>query len=145
MTFFLHEKGLCESPHIGDGTRVWAFTHILPGARVGRDCNLCDFVFLENDVVLGDRVTVKCHVMLCDGVNVEVDVFIGPNAVFTNDPHPRSKQHLSAYPKTVLCKGTSIGANATTKVKRSDFNMGKNVPYVSDEVSLTIAVEAIKE
>lgn len=113
MTFFLHEKGLCESPHIGDGTRVWAFTHILPGARVGRDCNLCDFVFLENDVVLGDRVTVKCHVMLCDGVHVEDDVFIGPNAVFTNDPHPRSKQHLSAYPKTVLCKGTSIGANAT--------------------------------
>jgi carbonic anhydrase/acetyltransferase-like protein (isoleucine patch superfamily)/dTDP-4-dehydrorhamnose 3,5-epimerase-like enzyme len=80
---------------------------------VGRDCNLCDHTFLENDVVLGDRVTVKCGVQLWDGIRVEDDVFIGPNATFTNDPYPRSKQHLNKYSRTTIRKGASIGANAT--------------------------------
>lgn len=113
MNYFLHEKGICDSPHIGEGTRIWAFAHVLPGARVGRECNICDYVFLENDVILGDRVTVKWHVGLCDGLRVEDDVFIGPHAVFTNDPFPRSKHHLSQYPQTLLCKGASIGAGVT--------------------------------
>jgi UDP-2-acetamido-3-amino-2,3-dideoxy-glucuronate N-acetyltransferase len=108
-----HQTALVESPHIGDGTRVWAFAHILPGARIGRDCNICDHIFIENDVIVGDRVTIKCGVQLWDGIRVEDDVFIGPNATFTNDRFPRSNHHLAEYPLTVLKRGASIGANAT--------------------------------
>lgn len=111
--FFVHPLSLNESPHTGPGTRIWAFAHILPGARLGRDCNICDHVFIENDVVLGDRVTVKCGVQLWDGLRVGDDVFIGPNATFTNDPLPRSKRHPAAFARTVLEAGCSIGANAT--------------------------------
>lgn len=113
MTFFAHPQAIVESPRIGDGTRVWAFAHILPGAVIGKDCNICDHVFIENDVTVGDRVTVKCGVQLWDGVRVEDDVFIGPNATFTNDAFPRSKQRLERYPTTLVRKGASIGANAT--------------------------------
>lgn len=113
MSHFKHDQALVESPHIGDGTRVWAFAHILPGARIGSDCNICDHTFIENDVIVGDRVTVKCGVQLWDGLRVEDDVFIGPNATFTNDRYPRSKQYLDRYPHTVIRKGASIGANAT--------------------------------
>ncbi len=113
MTFFKHPQSLIESETIGDNTRLWAFSHVLPGARIGTDCNICDHVFIENDVVIGDRVTVKCGVQLWDGLRIEDDVFIGPNATFTNDLFPRSKQHPEEYTKTFLCKGSSIGANAT--------------------------------
>src|ERR1043166_2771235 len=98
---------------IGKGTRIWAFAHIAKGAAVGKDCNICDHTFIEGKVRVGDRVTVKCGVYLWDGVVVEDDVFIGPSAVFTNDPRPRSKQNLQEYPRTVLREGCSIGANAT--------------------------------
>jgi len=111
--FFRHPQALVESEKIGRGTRVWAFAHILPGAVVGEDCNICDHTFIENDVVVGDRVTVKCGVQLWDGVRLEDDVFVGPNATFTNDPFPRSGQHLPAFPLTVVRRGASIGANAT--------------------------------
>lgn len=111
--FYQHPNALVESTHIGSGTRVWAFAHILPGAVIGADCNICDQTFIENDVVLGDRVTVKCGVQLWDGVTVEDDVFIGPNATFTNDPFPRSRQYPAAFTRTVIKKGASIGANAT--------------------------------
>ncbi|NYT60648.1 WxcM-like domain-containing protein [Alcaligenaceae bacterium] len=110
---FVHERALCESPHVGTGTRVWAFAHVLPGARIGADCNICDHVFIENDVVLGDRVTVKCGVQIWDGIVVEDDVFIGPNVTFTNDVFPRSKQYPASFAKTQVRKGASIGANAT--------------------------------
>jgi acetyltransferase-like isoleucine patch superfamily enzyme len=86
---------------------------VLPRAVLGRDCYICDHVFIENDVVLGDRVTVKCGVQLWDGVLLEDDVFIGPNATFTNDPFPRSKQYPKNFGKTVVRRGASIGANAT--------------------------------
>lgn len=112
MPVFVHPQGLCESQSVGEGTRVWAFAHVLPGARIGRDCNICDHVFVENDVVLGDRVTVKCGVQLWDGLRVADDVFIGPNATFTNDPFPRSKQHRSPLGISIAI-GASIGANAT--------------------------------
>jgi acetyltransferase-like isoleucine patch superfamily enzyme/dTDP-4-dehydrorhamnose 3,5-epimerase-like enzyme len=110
---FHHPRALVESTTIGRGTRIWAFAHVLPGAVLGEDCNVCDHVFIENDVVVGDRVTVKCGVQLWDGVRLEDDVFVGPNATFTNDPWPRSKQHLAKYPETVVRRGASIGANAT--------------------------------
>jgi UDP-2-acetamido-3-amino-2,3-dideoxy-glucuronate N-acetyltransferase len=110
---FVHSHALVESPHVGRGTRVWAFAHILPDARIGEDCNICDGVFVENDVVVGDRVTVKCGVQLWDGVTLEDDVFIGPNATFTNDPFPRSRQRPDAFARTLVRRGASIGANAT--------------------------------
>lgn len=113
MTAFIHEKALCESTEVGTGTRVWAFAHILPGAKVGRDCNICDGVFIENDVVVGDRTTVKCGVQLWDGVRLGDDVFVGPNATFTNDLFPRSGQHPERYTPTIVEDGASIGANAT--------------------------------
>lgn len=115
MKFFKHEQAIVEAPddHVGEGTRVWAFAHILPGAVIGRDCNVCDHVFIENHVAVGDRVTIKCGVQLWDGVTIEDDVFIGPNVTFTNDPFPRSRQHLDRYPPTLIRKGASIGANAT--------------------------------
>ncbi len=111
--YFKHEMALCESVNIGKGTRVWAFTHILPNAVVGKDCNICDGVFIENDVVVGDRVTIKCGVQLWDGVSIEDDVFIGPNVTFTNDSFPRSKEIPEYFEKTILRKGASVGANAT--------------------------------
>lgn len=111
--YFRHPQALVESERIGRGTRIWAFAHVLPGAVIGEDCNLCDHTFIENDVVIGDRVTIKCGVQVWDGVRLEDDVFVGPNATFTNDPAPRSRQHLAAYPRTVVREGASIGANAT--------------------------------
>jgi UDP-2-acetamido-3-amino-2,3-dideoxy-glucuronate N-acetyltransferase len=113
MGVFVHPQGLCESENVGEGTRVWAFAHVLPGARIGGDCNICDHVFIENDVIVGSRVTIKCGVQLWDGVTLEDDVFVGPNATFTNDPFPRSKQHPDAFARTVVQRGASIGANAT--------------------------------
>src|SRR5688500_9758190 len=110
---FVHPQALCESANLGEKTRVWAFAHVLPGARIGRDCNICDGVFVENDVVIGDRVTVKCGVQVWDGVRLEDDVFVGPNATFTNDPFPRSRQRPAKFAETVVKKGASIGANAT--------------------------------
>lgn len=113
MSTFIHPQALCESGEIGEDTRVWAFAHVLPGAVVGRDCNICDGVFIENDVRIGDRVTVKCGVQLWDGITVEDDVFIGPNATFTNDPFPRSRRRPQAFARTTIERGASIGANAT--------------------------------
>ena len=110
---FVHPNALCESTQLGSGTKVWAFAHVLPGARIGEDCNICDHVFVENDVQIGNRVTVKCGVQVWDGVRLEDDVFIGPNATFTNDIFPRSKQYPNALGQTVIRKGASIGANAT--------------------------------
>jgi acetyltransferase-like isoleucine patch superfamily enzyme/dTDP-4-dehydrorhamnose 3,5-epimerase-like enzyme len=113
MNFFQHPQALCESSHIGDRTRIWAFAHVLEGARIGADCNICDGVFVEGNVVVGDRTTVKCGVQLWDSVRLGNDVFVGPNATFTNDIFPRSRQHPESYAATVVEDGASIGANAT--------------------------------
>ena len=112
MSFFVHPQGLCESRHVGDATRIWAFAHVLAGARIGRDCNICDHVFIENDVSVGDRVTIKSGVQLWDGLRVEDDVFIGPNATFTNDHFPRSKQYRKPL-ETRICQGASLSANCS--------------------------------
>jgi UDP-2-acetamido-3-amino-2,3-dideoxy-glucuronate N-acetyltransferase len=109
---FLHTHALCESTTVGEGTRVWAFAHVLPRAKIGRDCNICDHVFVENDVVIGDRVTVKCGVQLWDGLRVADDVFIGPNATFSNDKYPRSKQYQAEVLQTWIERGASIGGAA---------------------------------
>ena len=113
MGFFQHHQAVVETSLIGDDTRVWAFVHILPGARIGRDCNICDHVFIENDVTVGNRVTIKSGVQLWDGIRIEDDVFVGPNVTFSNDKFPRSKHYPDQFLSTVVRKGASIGANAT--------------------------------
>ena len=113
MNYFVHDQGLCESTDVGDGTRVWAFAHVLPGARIGAGCNVCDHVFIENDVVVGDRVTIKCGVQLWDGVRLADDVFVGPNVTFTNDPFPRSRMVPTEFAQTTVGPGASLGANST--------------------------------
>ena len=110
---FVHEHAICESTNVGTGTRVWAFAHVLPGAVIGVDCNICDHVFIENDVTVGDRVTIKCGVQLWDGTRLADDVFVGPNVTFTNDIFPRSKQYPTQFSKTHVHAHASIGANAT--------------------------------
>ncbi len=112
-TYFRHPAALVETNDIGQGTRIWAFAHVLSGAVVGRDCNICDHVFIESGVTVGDRVTVKCGVQLWTGVHLGDDVFVGPNATFTNDPFPRSNDHGRPLSTTVVERGASIGANAT--------------------------------
>jgi len=112
--YFTHPKAIVElGAKVGENTKIWAFVHILPGAEIGMNCNICDSVFIENDVKIGNNVTIKCGVQLWNGLEIHDNVFIGPNATFTNDQFPRSKQYLEEYPKTILCEGASIGANAT--------------------------------
>jgi acetyltransferase-like isoleucine patch superfamily enzyme len=113
VAYFVHPQAICESLEVGEGTRIWAFAHVLAGAVIGTDCNVCDHVFIENDVVVGDRVTIKSGVQLWDGLRVADDVFIGPNATFTNDPFPRSKVYDHDIAVTRVETGASIGANAT--------------------------------
>lgn len=113
MDYFVHASGLCETEAVGAGTRIWAFAHVLSGAQLGADCNICDHVFIENDVIIGNRVTVKCGVQLWDGIRLADDVFIGPNATFTNDRFPRSRQYPDTFLTTSVEVGASIGGNAT--------------------------------
>lgn len=110
----IHPSAIVEpGASIGAGSRIWAFTHVLPGATVGSDCNICDHVFIEGDVEVGSRVTIKSGVQLWDGVHLADDVFVGPNVTFTNDRFPRSKQYPERYLNTTVSRGASIGANAT--------------------------------
>jgi len=109
----IHSTAICDSNDIGLGTRIWAFVHILSGAKIGKDCNICDFVFIENDVVIGDRTTIKSGVQVWDGVTIGSDVFIGPNVTLMNDKHPKSKNHTFNKLFTRIEDGASVGANAT--------------------------------
>jgi UDP-2-acetamido-3-amino-2,3-dideoxy-glucuronate N-acetyltransferase len=109
----IHPLADVKSQKIGVNTMVWQFAVILEHAVIGEDCNINCHTFIENDVVLGNRVTVKSGVYLWDGIRIEDGVFIGPNASFVNDPLPRSKQYPEKFQNTVLQKSCSIGANAT--------------------------------
>ena len=110
--YFVHPQGICESTTVGTGTRIWAFSHVLPGALIGADVNINDHVFVENDVVIGDRVTLKSGVQVWDGIRLGDDVFVGPNATFTNDPFPRSKQYPQSFAMTIIEDEASIGGGA---------------------------------
>ena len=109
---FIHKLADVASDTIGRGTRIWQFAVVLPGARIGAECNICAQVLIENDVIIGDRVTVKSGVQLWDGLRVGDDVFIGPNVTFTNDKFPRSKHYPDAFLQTTIENGASIGAGA---------------------------------
>lgn len=110
---FIHQLSDVQSSQIGDGTRIWQFCVVLENATIGANCNICSHCFIENDVEIGDRVTIKCGVQIWDGLRIEDDVFVGPNVTFTNDPFPRSQDPPAEFSKTVLKQGASIGANAT--------------------------------
>src|SRR6266545_7339542 len=104
----IHPTALVASKEVGDGTRIWAFVNVLAGARIGRDCNICDRCFIENEVVIGDRVTVKCGVSLYDGLVLEDDVFVGPDVSFSNDLRPRSGHPRRSHAKTRVLSGASL-------------------------------------
>jgi acetyltransferase-like isoleucine patch superfamily enzyme len=118
-----HPASLVESDDIGSGTRVWAFAHVMHGARVGAQCNIGDHAFIEAGAIVGNNVTLKNNVCVWAGVTIEDDVFVGPNATFTNDRHPRSPRMPQVAERyaaterwllpTVIERGVSIGANAT--------------------------------
>jgi UDP-2-acetamido-3-amino-2,3-dideoxy-glucuronate N-acetyltransferase len=112
---FVHPQALCDSDEIGARTRVWAFAHVMKGAQIGADCNVCDHAFVESGAKLGNKVTVKNCVLVFDKVTVEDEVFLGPNMVFTNDMNPRVafKKAADKFLPTRVKKGASIGANAT--------------------------------
>jgi UDP-2-acetamido-3-amino-2,3-dideoxy-glucuronate N-acetyltransferase len=109
---YIHPLADVQSDDIGAGTRIWQFVVVLPGARIGRDCNICAHCFIENDVVIGDRVTLKNGVYLWDGLRIDDEAFLGPNATFTNDLHPRSRQRPDKFAQTRIGRGASIGAGA---------------------------------
>ncbi|RZU99104.1 acyltransferase [Spiribacter vilamensis] len=110
---FIHHLADVGECKIEEGTRIWQFSVVLDGARIGRDCNLNAHTLVEGDVTLGDRVTVKSGVYLWDGIRVADDVFIGPNATFTNDRTPRSRQYPAEFAGVTIDRNASIGANAT--------------------------------
>ena len=110
---FIHEKSEVQTENIGNGTSIWQYSIILKRAKLGKNCNINAYVFIENDVIVGDNVIVKCGVQLWDGITVEDNVFIGPNVTFTNDKYPLSKVYPDEFSKTIIKKGSSIGANST--------------------------------
>jgi len=110
---FIHPLSDVQSSAIGSGTRLWQFVVVLPGAQIGQDCNICSHCLIENDVVIGDRVTVKSGVQLWDGLRVGNDVFIGPNVTFTNDKHPKSQNTSFKLTMTWIEAGACIGGGAT--------------------------------
>jgi len=115
LSYFIHPNALVETTDIGEGTRVWAFAHVMKGAVVGKHCNICDHAFVESNVTIGDGVTIKNGVAVWDGVTLGDHVFVGPNAVFTNDLNPRAevKKTREQFVLTDVREGASIGANTT--------------------------------
>lgn len=109
---FIHALADVQSTSIGSGTRVWQYAIVLPGATIGRDCNICSHTLIENAVTIGDRVTVKSGVQLWDGVTVGNDVFIGPNVTFTNDKYPKSRNKEFVVLHTIIEDGAAIGGGA---------------------------------
>lgn len=112
---FVHEHGLCESEEVGAGTRIWGFAHVMKGARIGVDCNIGGGVFVESGAVVGDRCIVKNGVQLWDLVTLEDEVFVGPNATFTNDLVPRAgfPNPRERFLATRVGRGATLGANCT--------------------------------
>ena len=110
----IHSHALVESENIGPGTRIWAFAHVLRGAVIGADCNICDHSYVDPDVVIGDRVTIKGYLAVIDGMRIEDDVLIEfANVTFTNDRFPRSRKEGWECATMVIGRGASIGAGST--------------------------------
>ncbi len=112
MSSFISNFADVHSKKIGVRTRIWQFVIVLPGAKIGADCNICSHCYIENDVVIGDRVTVKNGIFLYDGLRVGNNVFIGPNVTFTNDKYPKSGNKNFVSLETWIEDGASIGGGA---------------------------------
>ncbi len=112
MPPFIHPLSDVKTNNIGEGTRIWQFCVVFAGAKIGTNCNICAHVLIEDDVVIGDNVTIKSGVQLWDGLCIEDNVFIGPNVTFANDIFPRSKEPFQVL-QTIVKAGATVGANAT--------------------------------
>ena len=113
---FVHPMALCDSETVGAGTRIWAFSHVLAGAVIGRDCNIGEGAFVEDQARLGDRVVIKNGVSVWNLVTLEDDVFAGPNVAFTNDMIPRAGDYRTSpddWQPTLVREAAALGANAT--------------------------------
>lgn len=109
----IHSLADVKTSAIGNGTSIWQYVVVLEGAQIGENCNVCAHCFIEGDVIIGNNVTIKSGVYLWNATRIENDVFIGPNATFTNDVMPRSKKYPESFLSITVKKGASIGANAT--------------------------------
>ena len=122
MDLYVHPTALVESESIGAATRIWAFAHVLAGARIGSNCNIGDHSFIEGGAVIGNNCTIKNGNMIWEGITLEDGIFVGPGVIFTNDPHPRSprlppaqeryKHKLNWLAPTRVCCGATLGAGA---------------------------------
>lgn len=109
----IHTLSDCQNNNIPETTKIWQYCVVLPGARIGENCNICSHCFIENDVVIGNNVTIKCGVQIWDGIELEDNVMIGSNVTFTNDMYPRAKNKDWKLLRTKVCKGATIGAGST--------------------------------
>ena len=108
---YVHPQAIVETNDIGPDTRIWAFAHVMPEARLGAECNVCYHTYIDNGVVVGDRVTIKSGVYLWEGTVVEDGAFLGPQATFTNDRFPRSREPWTCE-GIVIRRGATVGAGA---------------------------------
>ncbi|MGZ5248380.1 MAG: DapH/DapD/GlmU-related protein, partial [Flavitalea sp.] len=115
MNYYAHESAIIdEGCEIGDGTKIWHFSHIMPGCKIGQKCNIGQNCVISSEVVLGNNVKIQNNVSVYTGVTCDDDVFLGPSCVFTNVTNPRSAvNRRGQYARTHVGKGASIGANAT--------------------------------
>lgn len=120
---FIHHLADVKSKDIGRDTKIWQFVVVLEKAKVGNNCNINCHCFIENDVIIGDNVTIKSGVYLWDGIRIKDKVFIGPNAIFINDKIPRSKHYPEKFLETIIEEGASIGAGSTIM---GGIKIGKN-------------------
>ncbi len=109
----IHPLSDVQSKNIGESTKIWQFCIVLEGAQIGENCNICSHCIIENDTIIGNNVTIKCGVQIWDGMRIEDNVFIGPNATFCNDRHPKSRAIEWTCEPVIIKKGAVIGANAT--------------------------------
>jgi len=108
---FIHPQSDVQTEHVGKNTKIWQFCVVLSDAIIGECCNICAHCFIENDVQIGNNVTIKCGVYLWDGIIIEDNVQIGPNVTFTNDKYPRAKKPFTVQ-RTMIMKNASIGAGS---------------------------------
>tara|TARA_R110001592_G_scaffold119404_1_gene322410 strand:- start:9783 stop:10238 length:456 start_codon:yes stop_codon:yes gene_type:complete len=107
----IHPLSDCQALHVPTSTNVWQYVVVLPKAIIGENCNVCAHCFIENEVRIGNNVTIKCGVYLWDGITIEDNVQVGPNVTFTNDKYPRAKQEF-VLQETRIKKNASIGAGS---------------------------------
>ncbi len=129
----IHPLSDVQSKNIGENTNIWQFCVVLPDAKIGENCNICSNCFIENDVVIGNNVTIKNGVSIYDGITIEDNVFVGQNATFCNDKHPKSKNKYFKLEPIIIKQGATIGANATIL---PGITIGRNATVAAGAVVL---------